>query len=353
MRSLRRDFSWTGKGDVWADVLVIHSFGRVSRCNAARLGVQTLGLVHAAASRSALDGAQSYATRQRRTGGVRLGEILVRSSSYVTAFLAAKQASLSTSDGVMRIAYLVNQYPKISHSFIRREILALERQGFEVIRIALRGWAGEVVDEEDRIERKRTRYVLREGAPGLLLALARALLTRPASLIRALALACRMGRRAERPLFVHLIYLAEACRIETWLRKAGVQHLHAHFGTNSAEVAMLVHALGGPDWSFTVHGPEEFDKPQFIGLGEKIRHCSFVVAVSSYTRSQLYRWAEHAVLVQSAGRALRVGGSIFRRARDRCTGGTAPSLRGSVMRAKGAATFGRSRAPAYGSGRGF
>ena len=32
---------------------------------------------------------------------------------------------------------------------------------------------------------------------------------------------------------------------------------------------MFVHLLGGPDWSFTVHGPEEFDKPQFIGLGEK------------------------------------------------------------------------------------
>ena len=139
-----------------------------------------------------------------------------------------------------------DQYPAISHSFIRREILAFERQGVEVVRIALRGWADELVDEEDRIERKRTRYVLREGAPGLLLALARTLLTRPASLIRALALACRIGRRAERPLFVHLIYLAEACRIESWLRETGVQHLHAHFGTNSAEVAMLVHALGGP-----------------------------------------------------------------------------------------------------------
>src|ERR1700683_534776 len=152
----------------------------------------------------------------------------------------------------MRIAYLVNQYPKISHSFIRREILALERHGFEVVRIALRGWAGEVLDEEDHIERKRTRYVLRRGAPALLLALARALLSRPASLIRALSLACHMSRHAERPLFVHLIYLAEACRIETWLRYAGVQHLHVHFGTNSAEVAMLVRSLGGPAWSFTV-----------------------------------------------------------------------------------------------------
>ena len=37
--------------------------------------------------------------------------------------------------GSMRIAYFINQYPKVSHSFIRREILALERQGIEVQRI--------------------------------------------------------------------------------------------------------------------------------------------------------------------------------------------------------------------------
>jgi glycosyltransferase involved in cell wall biosynthesis len=72
-----------------------------------------------------------------------------------------------------------------------------------------------------------------------------------------------------------------------------VQHLHAHFGTNAAAVAMLTHSLGGPPWSFTVHGPEEFDKPQFIGMAEKIQRCAFVVAISSYARSQLYRLIEH------------------------------------------------------------
>ncbi len=46
----------------------------------------------------------------------------------------------------MRVAYLVNHYPAISHSFIRREILALEEVGVEVERFALRGWDGELVD---------------------------------------------------------------------------------------------------------------------------------------------------------------------------------------------------------------
>jgi glycosyltransferase involved in cell wall biosynthesis len=193
----------------------------------------------------------------------------------------------------MRIAYLVNQYPKVSHSFIRREILALERTGFEVMRIGLRGWDGEVVDSEDHVERTRTRYVLQQGAPALLLALMHMLLTRPVRLMRALAQAWRMSRRADRPLSAHLAYLAEASRIEPWLRAANVKHLHAHFGTNPAEVAMLVQMLGGPNWSFTVHGPEEFDKALSIGLAEKVRICSFVVAVSSYGRSQLYRLVSH------------------------------------------------------------
>jgi hypothetical protein len=45
----------------------------------------------------------------------------------------------------------------VSHVFIRREIQALERRGIEVMRIALRGWDVELVDEEDHFERRCTR----------------------------------------------------------------------------------------------------------------------------------------------------------------------------------------------------
>src|SRR5215472_3483203 len=120
----------------------------------------------------------------------------------------------------MRVAYLINQYPKISHSFIRREILALERQGMEVVRISVRGWDDTLVDDEDISERARTRYVLRDGALALALAAARMAFTRPMRLMRGLTLAWRMSRGAERPLIVHMAYLVEACRIEPWLRTA-------------------------------------------------------------------------------------------------------------------------------------
>ncbi|MFJ1570816.1 glycosyltransferase family 4 protein [Pseudomonas sp. NPDC088322] len=194
----------------------------------------------------------------------------------------------------MRIAYFINQYPKVSHSFIRREILALELQGIEVQRIALRGWDGELQDNDDIAERSKTRYVLEDGVKGLLKPLLEVLRAQPRRFFSALWLALGMGRRADRSWPYHLIYLAEACRVVQWLQAFGAEHVHAHFGTNSTEVVMLANALGGPHYSFTVHGPEEFDKPQFLHIGEKVRRAAFVAAVSSYGRSQLYRWVAHA-----------------------------------------------------------
>lgn len=192
----------------------------------------------------------------------------------------------------MRVAYFINQYPKVSHSFIRREILALERQGFAVQRIALRGWDERLVDAEDQQEQTKTRYVLADGMSVLLLAVIHQLLKAPVSFLRAFCLALRMSWHADRSWVYHLVYLAEACRILPWMNENQAQHVHAHFGTNSAEVVMLAHELGGPPFSFTVHGPEEFDKPEFIRLGEKVSRAAFVVAISSYGRSQLFRWLD-------------------------------------------------------------
>jgi len=182
----------------------------------------------------------------------------------------------------------------VSHSFIRREILALERQGFEILRISLRGWDAPLADQQDISERGRTRYVLQSGTLPLLAAVVKTLLASPGRFLSALALAIRMGRRADRPLPYHLLYLAEACRILPWLRSFGAQHLHAHFCNNPAEVAMLLHALGGPSYSFTVHGTAEFDKLDFLGIEQKVERAAFVVSVSSFGRSQLYRRINYA-----------------------------------------------------------
>jgi colanic acid/amylovoran biosynthesis glycosyltransferase len=189
----------------------------------------------------------------------------------------------------MRVAYLVNQYPKVSHTFIRRELLALEKRGVEVFRYSVRRVNEPLADPADIAELERTKVVLDVGAAGLAAAMARMSARRAPAFARASALAAKIGYGSERGLAIHGAYLGEACVLVEWLEKDRIDHVHAHFGTNSAAVAMLVEALGGPGYSFHVHGPEEFDKPDAIALSEKIARARFVCGISSFGRSQLYR----------------------------------------------------------------
>jgi glycosyltransferase involved in cell wall biosynthesis len=192
-----------------------------------------------------------------------------------------------------RIAYLVNQYPQPSQSFIRREIAALEAMGATIPRFSIRRCAVDPVDPLDVAERDRTKVVLGVGGLGLISALARTAVTRPFATWNALRLAVRLGRRSERGVAIHLVYLAEACVLAGWLRAGGIEHLHTHFGTNSAATAALASALGGPQFSMTVHGPEEFDHPWALALDEKIRGSAFAVAISQFGKSQLCRWVPY------------------------------------------------------------
>lgn len=189
----------------------------------------------------------------------------------------------------MRVTYLVNQYPKASHTFIRREIAALEAAGFAVERWSIRRTPEPLVDEADRLEARLTQVIFDAGPLGFLGALLRCGLGRPLRTARALAATLRLSRAARGGLVRHLAYLAEACVLLPHVRRSGSEHVHAHFGTNSTTVALLLRELGGPPFSFTAHGTESFEDPLGIGLPFKVRRASFVVAVSEYGRSELAR----------------------------------------------------------------
>ena len=192
----------------------------------------------------------------------------------------------------MSLAYLFNWYPMPSQTALRREVVALEELGMSIHRFSLRRYEGELVDEQDQAERERTRAVLDVGALGLIAAVLRTSLGRPLRFARAFRMAVRIGRVDERGMVRTLIYLAEACVLLTWFAELSIEHVHTHFATNSATASMFCRLMGGPSYSFTMHGPEEFDAPRSNCLREKVHHAAFVVAISEFTRSQLYRWAD-------------------------------------------------------------
>ena len=192
----------------------------------------------------------------------------------------------------MRIAYLCNLYPAVSHSFIRREIEGVEQAGHEVHRFTLRPVPCDLRDEADVQEACRTESVLSNGVLRLIGSWLFLFITSPLPSFSALVCAWRLSGPGLRQKVRHLAYLLEAAWLRQRFKALRIDHLHAHFGTNPAAVGVLVRKLGGPQFSFTVHGPDEFDAPIALSLAKKIEASCFVVAISSYGRSQLMRWTK-------------------------------------------------------------
>ncbi|WP_221240500.1 glycosyltransferase [Sphingobium boeckii] len=140
----------------------------------------------------------------------------------------------------------------------------------------------------------QTTLLLDRNIGAFFIAVANAVIFNLWRFLKALMLALRAGGASPKSIFKHMAYLAEACLLYRMLAKDPVDHVHAHFGTNPAMVARLLHKLGGPPYSFTVHGPDEFDRPQALDLAGKITDASLTVAISSFGRSQLMRWSDPA-----------------------------------------------------------
>jgi glycosyltransferase involved in cell wall biosynthesis len=193
----------------------------------------------------------------------------------------------------VRIAYLTTTYPSVSHTFIRRELCELERQVGEVARFAVRHTPYDIVDPDDAREDGKTFRILSQSRLRWLSTLAKRGLGSPLATIAGLRKAVALGRKSSRGLPVHAAYLLEAMMLLDEVEKRGIEHLHVHFGTNPAAVAQIMRAMGGPPYSFTVHGPDELDAPLGLKLGPKIEDAAFVVAITHYCAAQLRRWVSH------------------------------------------------------------
>jgi len=190
----------------------------------------------------------------------------------------------------MELAYLTTEYPAVSHTFIRREILALEKIGHVIHRYSIRDCKN-VSDPVDELERQKTFYCLSQGSFKLLLNGMFCLIYAPIKSLKALRLTLDFSRKSERGIIKHIAYFLEAALLLKEFNGKDINHVHVHFGTNSTTVALLVSVLGGPSFSFTVHGPDEFDAPIGFSLARKITNSAFTVGISQYCSAQLKRWA--------------------------------------------------------------
>ena len=188
------------------------------------------------------------------------------------------------------VAYLTGDYPKVSHTFILREVQAVRAAGVPVITCSIRQPpASEFKGQEEQQARAETFYVIAAAKNPLRLMAAhgRAVLRSPGIWASTLALAIRMRSPGLKALIWQLFYFLEAAVLADHLRRNRVRHLHNHFGNSSCSVAVLAARLADIPYSFTEHGPAIFFEVDRWSLPEKIARAKFVVAITHFCRSQL------------------------------------------------------------------
>lgn len=192
-----------------------------------------------------------------------------------------------------QIAYLVSQYPTVTHTFVLREIRELRRMGFDIrvasIRAADRPF--EQLTWEEQEEQRTTFYIKPRGYAATSGAHLRILLSRPFSYLRGLAYALWLGGLHVSAALRNLLYFAEAVVLADWMQHEGLSHVHTHF---SSTVVLLARRVLPIRASATIHGSDEFSDPAKYYLKEKIESLDLLRTISEYGRSQLIRLADPA-----------------------------------------------------------
>lgn len=173
----------------------------------------------------------------------------------------------------MRIGYVVKRYPRFSETFIVNEILAHEAAGWDVDIFALRPPTD--THFQDMLARVRAPVTyltpIRPKAAEAWSALGAAVSLRPplAALERLANAEYRDG--------------TQAARLATLVRERGVEHLHAHFATSQAEVAMHAAGLAQVPFTVTAHAKDIYhESVELDALRRKLAAADGVITVSDF-----------------------------------------------------------------------
>lgn len=192
----------------------------------------------------------------------------------------------------LRIGYVLKRFPRFSETFILNELLALEAQGATPHVFSL-------LTPPDEPRHARLRDL---NAPVTYLAKPKGPVPEPDAWDAALF----AGNDARTITSLN----GKAAEVARLAKAAGITHLHAHFGSDPATVALLAARLIGGTFSFTAHARDIYHtyvtpRVDAEKRRAKLREAAFVVTVSDFNAAHL-----RALCPEAAGRIHRLYNGI-------------------------------------------
>lgn len=210
----------------------------------------------------------------------------------------------------MTVAYILKMYPRFSETFILNEILELERQGLDIRIFSL------VKPDDGRFHAKLAKvqakvtylpeYPIHGGAEQVRPACWNLIRRNLGKFLRILWYSLIHSEDIGLKQFLRATVLADA------LIKKPVDHMHAHFASAAASVALIAHLFTGIPYSFTAHAKDIFvNSVDQDLLRDKMQAAQFVVTVSDFNRAHLLE------LAQKQGRRTRLIQSLVQSGTER------------------------------------
>jgi colanic acid/amylovoran biosynthesis glycosyltransferase len=184
-----------------------------------------------------------------------------------------------------RLTYVIGTYPRLTTTFIDREIRVLRRLGIPLQVISIRRPNG-LLSAEQKILQSDVYYVLPASTRAVLWSHLSFMISRPLTYLGTLL---QLVSRPH-PTFAArqrtILHFGLGVHIARMLRdRYPTDHIHAHFVDRAALVALIAGRLLTKPFSATAHANDIYVDP--VLLPEKIAKAKFIAAISRYNESHL------------------------------------------------------------------
>ena len=183
-----------------------------------------------------------------------------------------------------KVAYVTSRFPKLTETFILREILALARMGQPVEIFPLLDVQQSIRHPEAETLTSRIHYTPYLNS-AILAANIHYLRRRPRRYMAALWLAFKDNIGSANLLLRALMLFPKSVYNARVMNSIGICHVHAHFATHGALSALIIECLTDIPFSFTAHAHDIFVRPG--ALRAKLARSRYVIVISNFNKTFL------------------------------------------------------------------
>ena len=183
-----------------------------------------------------------------------------------------------------KIVYIMSRFPHLPETFILREMIAIEKLGWQIALYPL------IFQRQPVIHREAQSWVKRVNRVPwfswqILAANLSCAIRRPRLYFSLGWQTVWENRNSLKFLLRAVVLFPRVVWMAGRFQAAGVVHVHAHYATHPAFAAWLIHRLTGISYSVTVHAHDIFVEKTM--LETKLHHAAFIAAISEYNREYL------------------------------------------------------------------